>query len=130
MDKLDREIELFIAGLVLDPDSNTPIVILKDDSGDRCLPIWIGVNEATAIASALKKVPLARPLTHDLLHQIVDTLGGKVAKISITRLEENTFFANVEIINGEVVHQIDARPSDALALAVKVSAPIVEFKCR
>ena len=119
------EIEMFVAGLVLDPASNAPIVVLKDASGDTCLPIWIGLAEATAIASALKKVELARPMTHDLLKNTIDEMGGKVVKIVITELQENTFIANIEIVVGEVVRMIDSRPSDAIALAVRTSAQIM-----
>lgn len=119
-----EEIEMFVAGLVLDPASNAPIVILKDSSGKACLPIWIGVSEATAIASALKQVETVRPMTHDLLREMIDTLGGKVVKIFIRTLESNTFFADIEVVVGETIRTIDSRPSDAIALAVRVSCPI------
>ena len=115
---------MFIAGLVLDPVTNAPIVVLKDESQQKCLPIWIGVNEATAITSALREVSMARPMTHDLLHDVIDAVGGKVVKISIHDLSENTFFANIEVVVGEAVKVIDSRPSDAIALAVRASAPI------
>lgn len=120
-----EEVEMFVAGLVLDPASNAPIVILKDVSGDVCLPIWIGLAEATAIASALKKVQLARPMTHDLLHNMIEELGGRVIRIVITNLKENTFLAVIEIVDGDTVKQIDSRPSDAIALAVRMNAPIM-----
>ena len=119
------EVEMFVAGLVLDPGSNAPIVILKDVAGDVCLPIWIGLAEATAIASALKKVKLARPMTHDLLKELIDQLGGQVVRVVITALKENTFLANVEVAQGESIKVIDSRPSDAIALAVRTSAPIL-----
>lgn len=121
----EDEIEMFVAGLVLDPASNAPIVILKDVSGETCLPIWIGLAEATAIASALKQVDLARPMTHDLLCDVIEELGGRVVKILVTELQENTFIANIEIVLGDVVKVIDARPSDAIALAVRTNAQIV-----
>ncbi|MCB0324303.1 MAG: bifunctional nuclease family protein [Bdellovibrionales bacterium] len=121
----EAEIEMFVAGLVLDPASNAPIVVLKDASGDTCLPIWIGLAEATAIASALKKVQLARPMTHDLLKDLVDELGGRVVKVVITELQENTFIANIEIVVGDVVKVVDSRPSDAIALAVRTDAQIM-----
>lgn len=117
--------EMFVAGLVLDPSSNAPIVILKDLRSDVCLPIWIGLAEATAIASALKKVQVARPMTHDLLKSVIDTLGGKVIKILVSGLKENTFLANIEIAVGERLETIDARPSDAIALAVRSDCPII-----
>lgn len=119
-----NEIEMFVAGLVLDPSSNAPIVVLKDSSGDICLPIWIGLAEATAIASALKKVDLARPMTHDLLKNIIDDFGGRVTKVTISELRENTFIATIEVVVGEAVKLIDSRPSDAIALAVRTSAQI------
>ncbi len=124
-DKPDAEVEMFVVGLVLDPASNAPIVILKDASGGVCLPIWIGLAEATAIASSLKKVQLARPMTHDLLQNMIDELGGRVIKIVISGLQENTFFARIEIALGDQMKIIDSRPSDAIALAVRVAAPIL-----
>ena len=119
------EIEMFVAGLVLDPSSNAPIVVLKNTDGDTCLPIWIGLAEATAIASALKKLELARPMTHDLLKNVIDELGGRVVKVVISQLQENTFIANIEVVVGNVVKTIDARPSDAIALAVRTDAQIM-----
>lgn len=118
------EIEMFVAGLVMDPDSNTPIVILKDENNDEGLPIWIGVSEASSIAAALKQVSLARPLTHDLLKNVIEEFGGRVLKVIIHGLEENTFIAAIEILSGETVKRVDSRPSDAIALAVRVNAPI------
>jgi uncharacterized protein len=120
----NEEIEMFLAGLVLDPASNAPIVILKNATGERCLPIWIGLAEATAIASALKKVELARPLTHDLLVNMLRELNASVSRIVIGGLHENTFIAVVEMRVGDVVHSIDARPSDAIAIAIREEAPI------
>lgn len=126
--KRQNEVEMVVAGLVLDPSSNAPIVILKDPNGDVCLPIWIGLAEATAIASAMKKVPLARPMTHDLLKNLVDEFGGEVVRIVIHSLHDNTFLANIEISSGETLRIIDARPSDAIALAVRSDAPIYVTK--
>ncbi len=123
-EKPEDEIELFVAGLVLDPDTNAPIVVLKDAEGDKGLPIWIGLGEATAIASAIKKVPVVRPMTHDLLQNMIEELGGRLVKVCINDLQENTFVASLEIAVGEVVHVVDARPSDAIALSVRVNAPI------
>lgn len=125
MSAKDKEIEMFVAGLVLDPASNAPIVVLKDANGETCLPIWIGLAEATAIASSLKKVEVARPMTHDLLKDMIDELGGRVVKIIVTDLQENTFIANIEVVMGDVVKTIDARPSDAIALAVRTDAQIM-----
>ena len=119
-----KEIEMVVAGLVLDQASNAPIVILKDPTGDTCLPIWIGLAEATAIASALKRVQLVRPMTHDLLKNVIDELGANVIRIVVHGLEDNTFIANIEIQSGDVLRTIDSRPSDAIALAVRVGCSI------
>lgn len=118
------EIEMTVVGLLMDPESNSPIVILKDINSEICLPIWIGFPEATAIASALKKFSLNRPMTHDLLRDVIDQLGGRVIKIVISAIEETTYLANVEIAAGDSLNIIDARPSDAIALAVRTSSPI------
>ncbi len=118
------EIEVFVVGLVLDPSTNAPIVVLKDVNSETCLPIWIGLAEATAIASSLKKVEVNRPMTHDLLNTVVNQLGAKVTKILISELKDNTFIASIEIQLGSEIKQIDARPSDAIALAVRTSAVI------
>ncbi len=115
---------MVVAGLVLDPQSNAPIVILKDPAGEACLPIWIGLPEATAIASSLKKVQLARPMTHDLLKNTIDELGGSVIRVVISSLIENTFIATIELKVGDSLRVIDSRPSDAIALAVRVNCQI------
>lgn len=120
----EQIVEMSVAGLVLDPSTNAPIVILKDASGAVALPIWIGLAEATAIASALKKVELARPLTHDLLHQVILECGATVTRVVIVGLQENTFIANLEIQLADNLKVIDCRPSDAIALAVRTTAPI------
>ncbi len=122
---MENEVEMFVAGLVLDPASNAPIVILKDTTGGVCLPIWIGLAEATAIASALKKVEPVRPMTHDLLKSVVDELGATVKRIVIRALEESTFLANIELAIGDECRSIDARPSDAIALAIRAGAVIL-----
>lgn len=127
MNQNKSEVEMFVAGLVLDPSTNAPIVVLKDESGDTCLPIWIGMPEATAIASALKQIALARPMTHDLLKNSIEQLGGKVNKVLITELRESTFIASIEVVVGEALIHIDARPSDAIALALRTSARITVF---
>lgn len=119
-----EEVEVFVVGLVLDPSSNAPIVVLKDVEGETCLPIWIGLAEATAIASALKKVEINRPMTHDLLSLVIDELGGQVTKVLISDLRDNTFIASIEIVVGDKIKVLDARPSDAIALAVRTDARI------
>jgi len=123
-----EEIEMFVAGLVVDPASNAPIVILKDSGGDVCLPIWIGLAEATAIYSALKKAKPFRPMTHDLLKTMIDELGGRVVRVVVTELKDNTFLANIEIAAGDAVRVLDSRPSDAIALAVRCDVPIMVAK--
>lgn len=114
-----QEIEVVVAGLVLDPASDTPIILLKSVDEDFALPIWIGLPEATAIASAIKKVSFSRPMTHDLLMNTIEHLGGKIDRVVIHGLEENTFLANIEVELGGDKRAIDSRPSDALALAVR-----------
>jgi len=120
--------ELFVAGLVLDPASNAPIVILKDSEGDVCLPIWLGLAEATAIASALKQVAVSRPMTHDLLRIMIEELGGSIVQIFIKGVDNNTFLADIEVKQGNIRKTIDARPSDAIALAVRTNSPIIVFE--
>ena len=118
------EIEMKIRGLMMDPTANTPIVILKDVNGDAVLPIWVGAFEANAIAVEIEKVATQRPMTHDLVKNIVWELGATVKRIVITHLIDNTFFAVIEMVRGEDLFAIDSRPSDAIALALRVDCPI------
>ena len=129
MEEQKKEIEMFVAGLVLDPATEAPIVVLKDDTGEICLPIWIGMPEATAIASALKQVDIGRPMTHDLLKESIESLGGKVLRVNITELKDATFIAAIEVVVGDTVITLDSRPSDALALAVRTTAQIFVSQC-
>ena len=118
-------IEMTIKGLMLDPITNTPIVILKDKDGDRVLPIWVGLFEANAIALQIENVATPRPMTHDLLRNIITDLDGRVDRIVVSDLKENTFYAIVHLtVRGERV-AVDARPSDAIALALRTRAPIM-----
>jgi len=118
-------IEVVIKGLTLDPVTNSPIVILKDKGGDRVLPIWINPFEASAISSQIENVTPARPMTHDLLRNVIADLDGKVDRVIVSDLKENTFFATVQLtVRGELV-AVDARPSDAIALALRAAAPIL-----
>lgn len=119
-----EEVEMMILGLVVDPVSNAPIVVLKVPDQEVCLPIWIGVQEASSIASTLKGIESPRPMTHDLLQNTIDLLGARVGKVSIVDLVENTFYAKIELRLGEEIKVLDARPSDALALAVRLEVPI------
>jgi uncharacterized protein len=118
------EIEMKIRGLMMDPTANTPIVILKDVVSDRMLPIWVGPYEANAIALAIEKTAPLRPMTHDLLRNLIMQLGAVVERVVVTDLIENTFYAVIEMaIDGKRV-LLDARPSDAIALALRVDCPI------
>lgn len=115
---------MFVGGLVLDPATQAPIVVLKDESGQVTLPIWIGIAEATSIASAIKQVSMARPLTHDLFYELLLELGITVQRIVITELKDSTYFAELILGQGDRVLVLDARPSDAIAMALRATAPI------
>ena len=117
-------IKVTVNALTLDPYNNSPIIILKEENGDKSLPIWIGLLEATAIASELEDIKFPRPMTHDLMRNIIDTLGGVVDQIEICDLKDNTFFALIHVIAQNKKLQIDARPSDAIALGLRLKAPI------
>ncbi len=113
-----------IKGLMVDPITNMPIIILRDEEGQRVLPIWVGVFEANAIALQIENVTTPRPMTHDLLRNVITDLKAEIQKIVVSDLKENTFYALIYIlVNGEVM-AIDARPSDAIALALRARAPI------
>lgn len=120
----ETAIEMFVGGLVLDPNTQAPVVVLKDESGDVCLPIWIGIAEATSIASAIKQVTMTRPLTHDLMHDIFGELGVRMQRVVITELKDSTYFAELVLSVGDKVLIIDSRPSDAIAIALREAAPI------
>ena len=118
------QIEMIIKGLMIDPITNMPIVILRDKEGQRVLPIWVGAFEANAIALQIENVTTPRPMTHDLLRNVLHDLKADVQKIVVSDLKENTFYALIHlVVNGEPM-AIDARPSDAIALALRASAPI------
>jgi bifunctional DNase/RNase len=118
-------LEVEIRGLILDPVSNTPIVILKKPNENLFLPIWIGVFEANAIALQLEGVATPRPMTHDLLRSVIATLGAQVEGITVHSLVESTFHARIQVRSASGhLYEIDARPSDAIALALRCQAPI------
>ncbi|WP_038056180.1 bifunctional nuclease family protein [Thermodesulfobacterium hydrogeniphilum] len=118
------KIRMVIHGIAMDPMSNSPVMLLKEAEGDRILPIWIGVLEATSIAAKLENIQFPRPLTHDLMKNIFDFLGVKIPKIEIVDLKDNTYYAVITInIEGKTI-DIDARPSDAVALALRTGAEI------
>ncbi len=117
-------VEMTIKGLMVDPITNMPIIILKDKEGDRVLPIWVGIFEANAIALQIENVSTPRPMTHDLLKNVIADLRGEVDRVVVSDLKENTFYAVIYLrVAGETVG-IDARPSDAIALALRARAPI------
>jgi bifunctional DNase/RNase len=118
------QIEMTIKGLMVDPITNMPIVILRDKDGQRVLPIWVGVFEANAIALQIENVTTPRPMTHDLLRNVIHDLKAEIRKIVVSDLKENTFYALIYLdVQGEAL-AIDARPSDAIALALRARAPI------
>jgi uncharacterized protein len=118
-------IEMTIKGLMVDPITNMPIVILKDKDGERVLPIWVGIFEANAIALQIENIVTPRPMTHDLLRNIITDLDGQVDRVVVSDLKENTFYAIVHLtVRGERI-AVDARPSDAIALALRTRAPIL-----
>lgn len=117
-------LEVTVAHLGLDRTTNTPVVLLREKGGNRVLPIWIGPAEASAIAMELQGLKAQRPLTHDLLKQIIVGLGGQLRRVVISSVKENTYFAELLIRREDHVFQVDARPSDSIALALRLNAPI------
>ena len=117
-------IQMNVSGLMLDPVSKTPIVILRDQDKKITLPIWVGYFEATAIALELEKSYTPRPMTHDLLKNLIAKLNAKVLKIVVNDLKENTFYAIIHLESEAGALEVDSRPSDAIALALRASAPI------
>ncbi len=118
------EVEMKIRGLMMDPVTNMPIVILKDVNGSSILPIWVGVYEANAIALEIEKVQTPRPMTHDLIKNVLVGLSATVKKVVVTDLRDDTFFALIWLDRNGASITIDSRPSDALALALRTDAPI------
>ena len=117
-------VRMLIKGLMMDPVTNMPIVVLRDEAGERTLPIWIGMFEAHAVALQLENSGSSRPMTHDLLKHVIEALDGTVTEVHITDVREGTFYALVYLVaSGETV-AVDARPSDALALALRTRAPV------
>ena len=118
------EIQMKIKGLVVDPISKMPIIVLEDPQTDRILPIWIGVFEANAIALTIENIPTPRPMTHDLLKSFLEKLEVAVEKIVVNDVRNNTFFALIHCRRAEEAIVIDSRPSDAIALALRMCSPI------
>src|SRR5688572_17412701 len=124
MNDPDALVRMEIKGLMLDPTSNIPIVVLREEGGQVFLPIWIGVFEANAIALRIEGIDPPRPLTHDLLRSVFQHFSAEVQRIVISDLRENTFFAMIHVVQAGNEMAIDARPSDAIALALRTEAPI------
>jgi hypothetical protein len=118
------QVEMRIQGLLSDPITKMPIVLLRDPATDEKLPIWVGIFEANAIALELEKVRPPRPMTHDLMRDLMRELGAQLRRVVITDLQENTFYALLEIEAAGGLRTVDARPSDAIALALRCEAPI------
>lgn len=124
MTRRESSIQMVVGGLTLDPVTKTPIVILKAGDNKLNLPIWIGLLEATAMATELEGIKMARPMTHDLLKNILNELGGTVESVEITELKENTYYALIHLTVSGRALVIDSRPSDAIALALRTKSPI------
>lgn len=116
--------EMEVKGLTLDPLTSMPVILLKDLKGRKTIPIWIGILEASAIAAELERVTLSRPMTHDLLRNVIRTLGADVIMVEVNDLRDNTFYATIYLKKGKKEIAVDARPSDAIALALRVNCPI------
>ena len=117
-------VKMEIKGLLMDPVSNMPVVILRDEGDGVFLPIWVGIFEANAIAIEMEKIATPRPMTHDLLKNVLAELHARVDRIVINELKENTFFARIHLSRGTETWIIDSRPSDAIALALRSKADI------
>ena len=117
-------VEMKVEGLTLDPLTNMPIIILKDLEGNRALPIWVGFFEANAIALEIEKIATPRPMTHDLMKNLISDMKAEINHILVSELKDNTFYAVINMMSGGTTLKIDSRPSDAIALALRVKAPI------
>lgn len=117
-------LEMKIEGLTLDPLTNMPIIILKDATGAKALPIWVGYFEANAIALEIEKITTPRPMTHDLIKSLIQTMNAEVNHILVNELKDNTFYAKISLLAGGNTLTVDSRPSDAIALALRTKSPI------
>ena len=118
------EHKVSVAGMAMDPASNTPIVLLKTDEGEQVIPIWIGIMEATAIASVLRNVSFDRPMTHDLFKNFAVQMKVAIEKVEVCDIRENTYYALIHFVSAVESFTMDARPSDAIAMALRYGAPI------
>jgi bifunctional DNase/RNase len=118
-------VDMKVSGLTIDPFTNMPILVLKDCDGQNAMPIWIGLIEASAIATELERIQLKRPMTHDLMHNMLGHVGARIDRVEVHDLRDNTFYAMIVLTcsDGKIV-EIDSRPSDAIALALRAQAPI------
>jgi bifunctional DNase/RNase len=117
-------VEVFVARLGLDSSTNSYVVILQEKGGHRLLPIWIGQPEAESIVMQMKNMKRERPLTHDLCKRLIIGLGGTLRRVQITRVQKNTYFAELHLVRGDEPVHVDARPSDSIAIALRLGAPI------
>jgi bifunctional DNase/RNase len=117
-------IEMFVKGVMIDPVTNMPIIILRDEAGERTLPIWVGPVEANAIALQIENIAPPRPMTHDLLGSMITALDARLVRVVISSLRDGTFFAYLELVRAGETSYVDARPSDALALSLRAKAPV------
>ena len=117
-------LQMKVSGIALDPFTNSPIVILKDELDEKTLPIWIGFMEASSIAMELEKTPRVRPITHDLVKNLLEKLNYAVTKIEVTDLRDDTFYARIYLQKNGEEHSLDSRPSDAIAIALRTGSPI------
>ena len=116
--------QMRVKGLIFDPYNNAYIVVLRDEDNSDMLPIWVGKSEASAIGLALESVTAPRPMTHDLMRSFLDTFDAKIISVVITDLNDNTYFATIHLMYEDSEYTVDSRPSDAIALALRSSAPI------
>jgi uncharacterized protein len=124
MDREENFVLMTVGGLTLDPITKTPIVVLKDSDNKLNLPIWIGLLEATSMATELEGIRMARPMTHDLLRSLIEEVGGAVERIEVTDLRDNTYYAMIHLSVGGRRLAVDSRPSDAISLALRTKSPI------
>ena len=117
-------LEMKVFGLTIDPFTNAPIVILKDADEKHALPVWIGVLEASAIAAEIENIQFSRPMTHDLVKGMLNTLNVAIKRIEVNDLRDNVYYARIHLVSNENDYSVDARPSDAIALALRMSSPI------
>ncbi len=118
------DVEMCIRGLMMDPNTNMPIVVLKDVASDTVLPIWVGIFEAHAIFNEIEKLASARPMTHDLTRNLIQYMNGRLDRVVITEIKNDTFFASLWLTHAGETMVVDARPSDAIALALRADCPI------